>query len=99
MRNMVTIDDIVVPVSLTLLQSSALKSERAFPGTGLGRFGRFLRKRKLTVVVVPRTKQVDGLDVRRRVDRKGELNGSHCSFASKYVFVLRDFVFDLSFGY
>jgi len=35
-RYVVTINDIIVPISLTRLESSALKSECTFPCTGFG---------------------------------------------------------------
>jgi len=50
--DVVSIDDVVVPVSLTGLECRALESECTFPGTGLGR-SLILRERKLTGIVVP----------------------------------------------
>jgi hypothetical protein len=52
MRDMVPINDVVVPVSLTSLESSALESECSLPRTRLAR-GLVVSKRKLTRVVVP----------------------------------------------
>lgn len=54
MGNMVPIDDVVVPVSLTSLEGSALEAEGAFPRTSLGG-GFVVGKGKLSAVVVPRT--------------------------------------------
>lgn len=59
-RNVVSVNDVVVPVSLTLLQSLALEAEVALPAT---RLGCVLGKWELAIVVVPRAEQVDGLDV------------------------------------
>lgn len=48
---MVAVDDVVVPVSLTLFQRSALELEASDPSAAL--LG-VLGERKLTLVVVPR---------------------------------------------
>jgi hypothetical protein len=57
----VSVDDVVIPVSLSLLEGGTLESEGTFPGAGLGR-SLVLGKRKLASVVVPRTEQMHGLD-------------------------------------
>lgn len=69
MRDMVSVDDVVIPIPLTRLKSGALKSESTFPAT---RFGRslVLSKRKLTSIVIPATKQVNGLNTGRNAKRK-----------------------------
>ena len=59
-RDVVTIDDVVVPVAGALLQGSALEFERASPATGL--LG-VLGKGKLTLITVPGAEQVHGLAV------------------------------------
>jgi len=50
--NVVSIDDVVIPVSLSRLECGALESECTLPRTGLGG-SLVLSKRKLTGVVVP----------------------------------------------
>jgi hypothetical protein len=50
--DMVPINDVVVPVSLTSLESSALESECPFPCASLGG-GLVVAKGKLARVVVP----------------------------------------------
>jgi len=76
MGNMVAVDDVVVPVSLTLLQSGALESECTFPATG---FSGILGQGKLTGVVVPRAEQVHGLAVGGSAESEVELDSGHCS--------------------
>jgi hypothetical protein len=69
MRHMVSIDDVVIPVSLTGLKSIALKPESAFPATGFG--GRFvLRKRELTSIIIPATKYVNSLNTGGSTERE-----------------------------
>lgn len=72
--NMVAIDDIVVPVSLALLQHGTLKSEGTLPCTGLGGI---LGKGELTIVVVPGAEKVDGLAVAGGSERKVKLDSGH----------------------
>lgn len=68
MRDVVSIDDVVVPVSLASLEVT-LESEGALPRAGLA--GRLvLGKGDLAGVVVPRTKQMDGLDAGRNAKRE-----------------------------
>jgi hypothetical protein len=78
MGYVVTVDNVVIPVSLARLEGRALEAERPFPGT---RFRRRLvfRKRKLTGVVVPRAEKMDGLDAGGCAQSERELNGGHCS--------------------
>jgi hypothetical protein len=58
---MVPIDDVVIPVSLSRLESCALEPELALPRTGPGG-SLVLGKGKLAGVVVPGTEKVDGFD-------------------------------------
>jgi hypothetical protein len=83
MRDMVSIDDVVVPVSLTGLEHGALETEGTLPGTG---FGSILGERELAVVVVPRTEEVDGLDISGSAEREIQLDGGHyCGLTVRYV--------------
>jgi len=50
--DVVSVDDVVVPVSLTSLESSTLELEGALPGAGLGG-SLILSKGKLSRVVIP----------------------------------------------
>ena len=74
--DVVTIDDVVVPVALTGLDKSGLEAEGALPRAGLGR-GLVLREGELAGVVVPGTKKMDGLDAGRNTERERKLNGGH----------------------
>jgi hypothetical protein len=67
-RHVVAVDDVVVPVALAGLEV-ALEAECALPRTGLGG-SLILGERELTDVVVPRAKQMDGLDARRDAKRE-----------------------------
>lgn len=67
---MVAIDDVVVPVSLSRLESGALEFEGTFPATRLGR-SLVLGEGKLPGVVVPRAEEMDGLDAGRGAQSKG----------------------------
>jgi hypothetical protein len=58
MRNMVAIDDVIVPVPLALLQSIPLKLERSYPSTAL--LG-VLGQRKLTCIIIPRAEEMHRL--------------------------------------
>lgn len=49
-RDVVTVDDVVVPIPLALLQRVSLKFEASHPASALLRV---FRKRKLSCVVVP----------------------------------------------
>jgi len=49
--DVVSIDDVVVPISLAWLHHRRLEAERAFPGAGFAGF--VARERKLAAVVVP----------------------------------------------
>lgn len=74
--DVVTVDDVVVPVSLASLEGGGLEAEGTLPGAGLG--GRLvLGEGKLTGVVVPRAEKVDGLDTRRNAKRERELSSRH----------------------
>jgi hypothetical protein len=69
----ISVHDIVVPVTTTKLKHGSLETEFAQPGTGLV----FSGQRQLTRVVVPRTDKVDGLDIGRGSQGELELNGGH----------------------
>jgi len=75
-RDMVTIDDVVVPVALAGLDGVGTEAESALPRTRLGR-APVLGKRELAGVVVPRPKKMDRLDARRNAKRERELDGRH----------------------
>lgn len=72
--DVVAVDDVVVPVALALLQGLSLEAKGALPATGLVSI---LGERKLAVVVVPRTKEVDGLAVSRSAEGEVELDSRH----------------------
>jgi hypothetical protein len=72
--DVVTINDIIVPISLPKVEGSSLEAESSLPGT---RFGSVIGERELAAVVVPRTEQVDGLDVGGSAEREVKLNCSH----------------------
>lgn len=73
-RDVVAVNDVVVPVALALLQGLALEAESALPASG---FGGILGERELTVVVVPGAEQVDGLAVGGSAESEVELDGGH----------------------
>jgi hypothetical protein len=77
--DVVPINDVVVPVSLTSLESSALEAEGALPRASLGG-GLVVGKGKLPGVVVPGTEKVYGLDSGGGAEVKAELNGGHFDF-------------------
>lgn len=74
MRDVVAVDDVVVPVALALLQGLALEAESALPATSLVGI---LGERELSIVVVPGTEQVDGLAVGGSAESEVELDGGH----------------------
>lgn len=74
-RDVVTVDDVVVPVALALLEGSTLELEAADPTTGL--LG-VLGKGKLALVTVPGTEKVDGLAVGGSAEGEVKLDGGHC---------------------
>jgi len=73
-RDVVAVDDVVVPVALALLEGLSLEAEGALPTT---RLGGVLGERELPVVVVPRSEKVDGLAVGRSAEREVELDSGH----------------------
>jgi len=76
-RDVVAVDDVVVPVPLSLSQGSALEFEASQPPTALlGVFG----ERKLSRVVVPRAEKVDRLAVAGGAEREVELDSCHCGY-------------------
>lgn len=82
-RDVVAVDDVVVPVSLTLLESGALELEGADPSTGL--LG-VLGEGKLTLVAVPGAEKVDGLAVVGSAESEVELDSGHF----EVLFFLKD---------
>lgn len=74
MRDVIAVDNVVVPVSLALLECRPLEPESSFP---TARFTRVLGQRKLAAVIVPRPDQVHGLTVGRGSEGEVELDGCH----------------------
>lgn len=74
MRDVVAIDDVVVPVALALLECLPLEAKGALPPSGLGGV---LGKRKLAIVVVPRTEQMYGLDIGGSAEGEVKLDSGH----------------------
>lgn len=75
-RDVVPIDDVVVPVALAGLEGGAREAESALPRARLGG-GLVLGQGELPNVVVPGTEKVDGLDARRDAERERHLNSRH----------------------
>lgn len=73
-RDVVAVDDVVVPVALALLQGGALELEGADPSSGL--LG-VLGKGKLTLVAVPGAEKVHGLAVGGSAESEIELDSGH----------------------
>lgn len=73
--DVVTVDDVVVPVALTLLESCALELEAADPAAAL--LG-VLGERELALISVPGAEKVDGLAVGGSAEGEVELDGGHC---------------------
>lgn len=84
-RDVVAVDDVVVPVSLTLLEGGTLELEGADPATGLlGVLGEW----ELSLVAVPGAEKVDGLAVGGSAESEVELDSGHCEvwfFFLKYL--------------
>lgn len=75
MRDVVAVDDVVVPVALALLESGAVELEAASPASGLlGVLGEW----ELTLVAVPGAEKVDGLAVGGSAESEVELDSGHC---------------------
>lgn len=74
-RDMVAVDDVVVPVSLTLFQRGALELEASDPSTAL--LG-VLGERELALVVIPRAEEVHCLASCRSAECEVELDRGHC---------------------
>lgn len=73
---MVSIDDVVVPVSASELEGmSTLEAEGSLPRAGLG--GRILggSQGKLGLVAIPRTDKVDSSDIGGGSEGEAQLNG------------------------
>jgi hypothetical protein len=73
-RNVIAVEDIVVPVALALLDQGALEAKGALEAAGLGGV---LGQGKLACIVVPRADEVDGLAVGGSAERKVQLNSGH----------------------
>lgn len=71
--HVVAVHDVVVPVAASELEHGGLEAELSLPGAGLLVSG----EGNLALVAVPRTDEVDGLDVGRGAERELELNGRH----------------------
>lgn len=72
--DVVSVDDVVVPVALALLESSTLELEAADPTTGLlGVLGKW----ELALVAVPGTEKVDGLAVGGSAESEVKLDSGH----------------------
>ena len=84
MRDVVAVNDVVVPVALALLQGLALEAESALPATSLVGI---LGERELSVVVVPGAEQVDGLAVGGSAESEVELDGGHYDCLTRWYFV------------
>ena len=80
-RDVVAIDDVVVPVALALLECGALELEATNPATGL--LG-VLGERKLTLVAVPGTEKVDCLAVGGSAESEVKLDSGHCDLSSDF---------------
>jgi len=70
MGNMVTIHHVVIPVALALLKNGGLETKCASPRPGLGSRA---RKGKLSLIAIPRTYEMDRLDIGRGAEREAEL--------------------------
>lgn len=77
--DMVTVDDVVIPVSLAGLKGRVLEAECSLPGTRLGR-RLVLGERELTNVVVPRAEKMYGLNARGDAKRERKLNSRHVDY-------------------
>ena len=74
-RDVVAIDDVVVPVALALLECGSLKLEAADPTASL--LG-VLGKGKLALVAIPGAEKVDGLAVGGSAESEVKLDSGHC---------------------
>jgi len=70
--DLVAVEHVVEPVALTGLEDRGLEAEGTLPGA-LG-----ARERKLALVAVPGTDEVDSLDGGGGAESKGELSSGHC---------------------
>jgi hypothetical protein len=73
-RDVVAVNDVVVPVALSLLQGLALESESTLPASSLGGI---LGERELSLVVVPGAEQMDGLAMGGSAKSEIELDSGH----------------------
>lgn len=58
MGDLIAVDDVVVPISLSGVHDLRIEAECASPGS---RLGRLPTKRKIGFVAVPRSDEMDGL--------------------------------------
>jgi len=77
-RDVVAIDNVIVPVPLTLSESGALEFEVADPAAG---FPGILGERKLPCVVVPGAEKVNSFAIGRGAETEVELDRGHCAFS------------------
>lgn len=82
MRDMVAVDDVVVPVALSLLQSLSLELEASDPATRL--LG-VLGKRELALVAIPGAEKMYGLAVGGSAESEVELDSGHCDVISFFL--------------
>lgn len=75
MRDVVSVDDVVVPIALSLLERRALEFEASYPAAGL--LG-VLGERELAGVVVPGAEKVHGFAVGGGAESEVKLDGGHC---------------------
>jgi hypothetical protein len=74
-RDVVAVNDVVVPVALSLLERGTVELEAASPASGL--LG-VLGKRELTLVAVPGAEKVDSLAVGGSAESEVKLDSGHC---------------------
>lgn len=81
-RDVVSIDDVVVPVAGAELDSGGREAESSLPAARDGVVG---GQGQLSIVVVPRAKELDLLNVLGSAESEGELNGRHSELLSKIL--------------
>jgi hypothetical protein len=77
--DMVTVDDVVVPISLASLEGRVLEAEGSLPRSRLGR-RLVLGEGELANVAVPGAQEMDGLYTGRDPEGERELNSRHVDF-------------------
>ena len=73
MRDVVAVDDVVVPVALARLESRVLELKLALPSAGFGGM-LVLGEGQLADVIVPGSQKMHRLDSRGDAERERELN-------------------------